>query len=109
MHLPMKHLFIGGFADGQWIEVPEEYEFYKVDAYRFADKKDYDFWRNKAIEIHNYRRQKWCSGPIVRHIFIQTSLEPNDILDILLKGYKCTTSTPSNTPRKTTSSGSNSA
>lgn len=105
----MKHLFIGGFADGQWIDVPDEYDYYKVDAYRFADKKDFGYWDNKPIEYHVYQRRRWMTPLQPRYIFVLTTIEQHEVLDILLKGYKCTTSTPSNTPHRTTSSGSGSA
>lgn len=91
----MKCLFIGGCADGQWIDVPDEYEHYRVDELRFKSK--FDSWPTGPIKIEDYRRSRWMTPDEPRYIFVLIGIEKNQVLDLLLKGYKCTTSTPKNT------------
>ena len=101
----MKCLFIGGCADGQWIDVPEYLPDWMVRVQGEWDWKS----NNIPIETHCYEARKWMSPDEPRYIYVKKDIPKNKVLDILLEGYRCTTSTPSNIPHRMTSSGNTSA
>lgn len=83
----MKYLFLGGCADGQWIEVPDHLPDWIV-------REPANFFDLNITFC--YEARKWMTPDQPRYIYVMKDIPKNQVLDLLLKGYKCTTSIPKN-------------
>lgn len=93
----MKCLFVGGYADGQWIDVPTEISImgdqprhnFEVDERpplsSFDPSKPVE---TTALRRTLYIRTLWTCGPERRFIFARKDLEPHEVFDSLLRNYR---------------------
>ena len=89
----MEHLFIGGCADGRWIDVvPEGRPWWRV-----APPSHWDWTPTEEtvasvrVRVHEYARSDWFIGPRrndVRSVYVLNGMGPEAVWDALTKGYR---------------------
>jgi len=91
-------LFVGGYADGQWIDVPTEDSVmgrqprhdFMVDVHPPLSSFDPNKPVVEAATLRraHYIRTIWTCGPERRFIFARKDMEPHAVFDCLLNNYR---------------------
>lgn len=91
----MKHLFIGGCADGQWHNVSDGYKHWIVPALpkpalQFVDIPEAQCFTRVAT--HQYRREWIVSGEMTWELFVDSRLTMPQAVQKLIENYRPTPS-----------------
>lgn len=85
----MKTLFIGGYGDGRWIDVPDEYTSCEIQEPLFPDvamPSTADAAHPKPIRHHLYRSQRLADGQHEWRVFVWVD-EERSLIQLLMDGY----------------------
>lgn len=90
------HLFVGGVADGLWIEIEDDAQFHRyAPPFPQFNGGPIDLTPDEmrslgAFEHHiaDYCRFPWRAGTNDRDIFVLNGIRREEVLDMLLRGYR---------------------
>lgn len=86
----MNLLFIGGPKDGQRINVPDDFPYYRVlpDAKPVACLEEFAAPTSQAQEIFTYRRETIRTSPYSEHqFFVLNTITTDRAITLLIDGY----------------------
>lgn len=79
-----KHLFVGGPADGKWIDVPSVRDKVRI---RHASEPTMFFDRSKPIESTEYSRRRMVTDNHITELFAPVSLIDVNVFRLLVNNY----------------------
>lgn len=88
-------LFIGGFADGRWIDVPDGVEVWAVQEFLDADSDPSVEFAAFETRVHTYKADSLACRTDRWRLFVPSNFDDGrDWIPMLLRGYRQPMSEP---------------
>lgn len=85
----MRHLFIGGYADGQWIET-YEHDHWTIPEPTILScifKSNLDAGEDVSFPTQQYRRESFRVNSTTHYIYVGIHMTTEEAIEMLINGY----------------------